>query len=184
MRYLLLLFLLFLLQGCALKKGDYVHYKYKEYTFLKDMFRNQSFECVELGTIKKTDMDVKYCKSVNYANVPVEGFVFLHTFKEAEERFIAAKLYFQTSKPIVTSCSSQVLNQAKKGEEYILCLVARSEFNLTNYITTRKKDIKVTLSTPLGERTVHGGTITNETKEIIGNFIYNSSQSDFTHKSL
>ncbi len=185
MRYLVLLISLLVFQGCSAKQGDYVHYSYANYDFMQRMFIENSLDCVELGTIKQTQMNAKYCKSKNYARVDVEGFVFVHEYKTPEERLIAARLYFETKKPLVLNCTSEVLNtRSRAGEEYIVCLVAKREFFISDYILKQKDDFKASLVSPIGNKKIYGGTITAKAKALISDFIYHSDKKEFIDKSL
>lgn len=171
MKYTLTLIILFLFTGCALKQGDVVEYSYKNYAFVKEMFIDQKFQCIELGTIEKSNIDVKYCKSHNYANEVVQGFMFSHRFESDSERLIAANLELKAKKRAIIACSSQTLDGDSAYEEYVLCMVSQKHFDLYGFLMQSPTDIEGVLNTPLGNRSVYTGHVREATKKLIKTFI-------------
>jgi len=127
MRYIVLVLMSFFLFGCASKatKGEYVIYASNEYLFIHDKFINQNLECLELGEMKQGGLDVKYCVGENYASALVQGFIFEHKYSSFNERFVGATLSFKTEDVFTIQCSSETINDAPSGKEYIDCMVPK-----------------------------------------------------------
>lgn len=171
MNYLLTIILALWVSGCSVKEGEYVSYSSDKYIFIRESFKNHKVECLYMGEIKGKAMEVNYCKGINYANKRVDGFIFHHSFNDPEKRFIGAKLFLKTKKPLIINCSSHVNGHVIQGDEYIVCMVSQKEFMLSDYLITQKEDIVGSLITPIGRREIYSGTINHKAKEMIKAFV-------------
>lgn len=183
MHYLLILLLLFF-TGCSLKQGDYVSYSSNDYNFIRESFKAHKVECVYMGEIKQTNMEVNYCKGVNYANKRVDGFIFHHSFNDPEKRFIGAKLFLKTKKPLIINCSSHVNGHVVKGDEYVVCMVSQKEFMLSDYLISQENDVVGTLITPIGKREIYSGTINDKAKDMIKTFVHSTVDKSIKTKEI
>ncbi|MDF1879841.1 hypothetical protein JHD50_00750 [Sulfurimonas sp. MAG313] len=164
-----------LLLGCApITVGDYVTYTSDKYLFMQDNFINQRMDCLELGKMKKSDLNVKYCVGRNYAAHIVQGFIFEHDYTRLEDRFIGAKLTFKAKNTFVTSCSSETIAGASSGKEYINCMVPEKHFNIYAFIVRSKKDVNGQLRARVGNTQIYNGAIDERGKTLLKEFYKNA----------
>jgi len=167
--YIFLIGLVFV--GCAnLKTGDYVTYKSNDYLFVNDTFLSQSLDCLELGEIKQGGLDVKYCVGLNYASAVEQGFIFEHKYANFDERFVGSTLSFKTEDTFTIQCSSETIDEATSGTEYINCMVPKRYFDLYAFIIGSQDDINGQFKAAVGEKKVYDGAITSEGKKLLKSF--------------
>jgi len=168
MRYIGIIFITLFFIGCAgVKKGDYVTYESKDYLFINDTFLNQKMDCLELGKIQAGSFEAKYCEGENYASAPVQGFIFKHEYANFNERFVGATLSFKTKDIFTIQCSSETINEANSGVEYINCMVPKRDFDLYTFIMRSPKDITGQFKAAVGEKEVYQGVIKAKDKELL-----------------
>lgn len=174
--------------GCSsVSKGDYVTYTSNDYIFLHNGFIDQSIDCIELGKMKEGDLLVKYCVGENYASRVVQGFVFEHEYKNNSERFIGASLQFKAKKVIKFDCSSETIEDATSGTEYVNCMIPTAGFDLYHFISNSDEDIEGVFSGTLDGQNIFRGVISTEGKALLKEFYQErakSSRKEWKHRSL
>ncbi len=177
-----------LVLGCApINKGDYVTYTSDDYIFLHNGFITQSIDCIELGKMKEGDLMVKYCVGENYASRLVQGFVFEHEYMNNNERFIGASLQFKAKNLIRFDCSSETIEGATSGKEYINCMIPTAGFDLYSFIINSDEDIEGVFSGTLDGKNVLRGVISTEGKALLKKFYQErakSSRKEWKQRSL
>lgn len=157
--------------GCmAVKKGDYVTYTSDEYLFIHDGFYNQSIDCLELGEIKQGGLNSKYCLGTNYGSGLVQGFIFEHKYTRPEERLIGAKLSFKAKQTYIISCTSETVDDADSGTEYINCMIPQRNFDIYAFIMSSRKEVHGKFHAAVGDRKVYEGLIEKEGKKLLRQF--------------
>ena len=157
--------------GCVpVSKGDYVRYRSDDYIFLQNKFIDQSIDCLELGKMKEGELLVKYCIGENYASRRVEGFVFEHEYKNHSERFIGAVVRFKADKAIRFECSSETVEGASSGTEYVNCMIPARGFDFYRFIINSPEDIEGEFSGTLDGQNVFKGVISSEGKALLKKF--------------
>jgi hypothetical protein len=169
--YFIVLLSLFVV-GCApIQKGDYVTYTSRDYIFIDNNFIDKSIDCIYLGLMKQGDLNVMYCSGVNYASLPVEGFIFEHEYNSYDERFFGSTLSFKTKKSITFKCNSETIDDsATSGREYINCMVPKAVFDLHYYMMNSVEDIHGIFRAPVGNHKVYHGVIDAEGKALLDQF--------------
>ena len=171
MRYILVLIVGLLFIGCVgVQKGEYVTYESQEYLFVNDNFLSKSMDCIEFGEMKQGGFDVKYCVGSNYASALVQGFIFEHKYSSFDERFVGATLTFKTKDVFTIQCSSETINDASSGTEYINCMVPKRELDLYSFIIDAPTDITGLFKAAVGDKEVYQGAIDAEGKKYLKQF--------------
>lgn len=160
------------MSGCSafIQQGDYVTYTSDKYTFIANTFLNQSIDCLELGSIDESDIEAKYCVGVNYASKLVEGFMFEHTYRNDQERFIGATLSFKAKEKFTIECNSETVDGQSSGTEYVNCMVPKQNFDLYFFLMSSPMDVYGTFKAAVGVDNVYQGVIGVEDKERLGQF--------------
>lgn len=174
--------------GCSpVSKGDYVTYTSNDYIFLYNGFLTQSIDCVELGRMKEGELLVKYCVGENYASRLVQGFIFEHEYTNNSERFIGASLQFKAKNSIKFDCSSETIEGASSGTEYINCMIPTAGFDLYSFIINSDEDIQGVFNGTLDRQNVFRGVINTEGKALLKEFYQErakSSRKEWKQRSL
>lgn len=179
MKWLFAIFISVFFIGCvSTQKGDFVTYTSDKYLFVNDTFINESMDCLELGEVKQGGLDAKFCAGYNYASQPVQGFIFEHKYKRLEKRYLGSTLSFKTKSLYTISCSTETVDDATSGVEYINCMVPQRQFDVYGFIITSKNDIHGTFRTTLGSKKVYTGVIDKKGKELLINFYKNLQNKD------
>ena len=177
-RFLIMVLISLIGLGCSpVSKGDYVTYTSNDYIFLHNGFINQSIDCIELGKMKEGDLLVKYCVGKNYASRLVQGFVFEHEYKNNNERFIGASLQFKAKNVIRFDCSSETIEGAESGKEYINCMIPTAGFDLYSFIINSHEDIQGVLYGTMDGQNTFRGAISTEGKELLQEFYQERAKS-------
>ena len=172
------LFAVFFLGCSPLSKGDYVRYTSEDYLFVQDNFIDQSVSCLELGEMKQGGMKAKYCLGQNYASDLVQGFIFEHHYSNAQERFIGAKLSFRTKDIYDIPCTSETVEDADAGVEYINCMLPQRAFDVYSFIMSSKHNVHGRFSAVVGNHTVYEGVITEDGKKLLEKFYKDMQKKD------
>lgn len=175
---LTVLFAVFFLGCSPLSKGDYVSYTSDEYLFVQDNFLDKSVRCLELGELKQGGMNAKYCLGQNYASDLVQGFIFEHHYSNPQERFIGARLSFETKNRYSIPCTSETIEDADAGIEYINCMYPQRAFDLYAFIMSSKNNVHGKFSAAVGSHTVYEGVIDEEGKELLMKFYQDMKKKD------
>jgi hypothetical protein len=171
MKYIYMIVISMFLLGCAgVKKGDYVTYTSNDYLFIHDGFINRSIDCLELGKMKQGGLELKYCVGRNYASALVQGFIFEHSYKSFEERFVGSTLSFKAKHPFTIQCSSETVDDAPSGKEYINCMIPQRNFDLYLFIEGSKEDIDGQFRAAVGDKEVFHGVIDSRGKALLKTF--------------
>jgi len=171
MKIIVMILISLMILGCVpVKKGDYVTYTSNEYIFLHNRFIDKSIDCVELGKMKEGELLVKYCVGENYASRLVQGFVFAHNYSSHEERFIGASIRFKAEKVIGFDCSSETIEGAASGMEYINCMIPTAAFDLYTFIVNSDEDVQGEFRGTLDQQNNFRGVISSEGKELLREF--------------
>jgi len=179
MKLLLTVLISLFFLGCSpLKKGDYVTFTSDKYLFMQDSFINQSMDCLELGTMKKSNLGVKFCVGYNYASSPVQGFIFEHKFASLEERYLGSTLTFKTKNLFTMSCSAETVDESSSGTEYINCMVPKRQFDIYSFIVNSPNNIHGVFRSTLGSKKVYNGVIGEEGKQGLIEFYKNLRKKD------
>ncbi len=171
MRITIMLLIGLMIWGCTpIQKGDFVSYSSDEYIFMHNRFMDKRMDCVELGKMREGELMVKYCIGKNYASQEVQGFLFEHQYKSHEERFIGAYVQFKADKPIRFKCSSETIEGAASGTEYVNCMLPTLGFDMYGFIINSNENVEGEFSGTLDQKNVFRGVISAEGKELLKAF--------------